>query len=164
MQLAVLLQEMFKQVGVKANIDAMEFATFGQRLTDRKFDAALSVLVNDPSPATIRQVWSIAAARAAMGSNYGAYESPVFDALIDSASAALDPAKAKATYRRAYQVIVDDAPAIWLQEPLTFAGAHKRVHPVDLRADMWFANLNEWTIPAAERTARDNIGLASARP
>jgi hypothetical protein len=59
-------------------------------------------------------------------------------------------------------MLVGDAPAIWLYEPVNFAAVQRRVHPVGLRADAWWANLDRWYIPRAERIARDRIGPASA--
>jgi hypothetical protein len=45
---------------------------------------------------------------------------------------------------------------------VNFAAVQRRVHPVGLRADAWWANLDRWYIPRAERIARDRIGPASA--
>ena len=70
----------------------------------------------------------------------------------------------KAYYRRAYETIIADAPAVWINEARNFAGASKRVHPVRLRADAWSVNLAEWYIPADQRIARDNVGGAPAAP
>lgn len=164
MRMAVLLQQMFKTVGAQADIDQMDFPTVGQRLAARRFDAAMNAMVSDGNPATVRQNWSIPAARARDGGNDGGYESPAFDALIDTASAQMDVAKARAYYHRAYQVLVDDAPAIWLYEPISFSAMQKRIHPVGMRADMWWANLDRWYIPASQRIARDRLGFAAARP
>lgn len=164
MQAAVLLQAMFKAVGAQVDIDALDFPTVGQRLSQRRFDAALNAMMSDGNPASIRQEWSIAAARAADGGNAGSYENPVFDALVDSAAAQFDPRRANGYYHRAYQVLADDAPAIWLFEPFAYAAMQRRIHPVGIRPDAWFANLNRWYIPANQRIARDRIGLAQARP
>ena len=164
MQAAVLLQAMFKAVGAQVDIDAMDFPTVGQRLAQHRFDAALNAMMSDGNPATVRQEWSIAAARATDGGNAGAYENPAFDALVDSAAAQFDPQHANAYYHRAYQLLADDAAAIWLFEPYAYAAMQRRIHPVGIRPDAWYANLDRWYIPAAERIARDRIGLAQARP
>ncbi|HEX6534899.1 MAG TPA: peptide ABC transporter substrate-binding protein [Gemmatimonadaceae bacterium] len=164
MRMAVLLQQMFRSVGARADIDQMDFPTHSQRVAARQFDATINAMVSDGNPATVRQNWSIPAARAKDGGNAGSYESPTFDALIDTASTQMNPAAARAYYHRAYQVLIDDAPAIWLYEPVSFSAMHRRIHPVAIRPDMWWANLDQWYIPAAERIPRDRIGLADARP
>jgi peptide/nickel transport system substrate-binding protein len=85
------------------------------------------------------------------------------DALLDSATATFDPSRTRAYARRAFETIIEDAPGIWLYEPPTVAGAHKRIHTTAMRADGYWSGMADWWIPAAERTARDKIGLRSTR-
>jgi peptide/nickel transport system substrate-binding protein len=106
----------------------------------------------------VLQTWGRVGARRG-GSNYGSYESPAFDARVDSALAATDPARSRVQWLRAYQTAVDDAPAIWLFEPMNVAGVHRRVHLAPLRPDGWWTNLAAWYIPAGERVGRDRVGL-----
>jgi peptide/nickel transport system substrate-binding protein len=156
---AVLLQEQLRQVGAKLNIETLDITPFLQRLGARDFDAALGSWHVDPSPGSLRQTWGIAGARADGGSNAGAYENPVFDALVDSALTALDKSKSDRYWERAIQVIVDDAPAVFLYEPRLVAGASKRLRISGVRPDAWWAGLSDWWIPKSERNARDRIGL-----
>jgi peptide/nickel transport system substrate-binding protein len=156
---SVLLQEQLRQVGAKLNVDQLEQNVNLARMTARDFDMFIGVWSTDPSPAGIRQAWGTEGSRTKDGANYGSYESPVFDALVDSGTAATDPARQRAYFKRAYQTIVDDAPAVWLYLPPTVAGMHKRIHTVGLRPDGWWARLPDWWIPADERTPRDRIGL-----
>lgn len=158
MRAAVMMQEMFRKVGVRAEIEQLDFSTHGNRQEERRFDASMNTMSSDGVPSTIRQLWSTPASRD--GSNYGSYESPSFDALVDSAASQMDPMRAGAYYRRAYQLLADDAPAIWLFEPLSFAAMQRRIHPVGMRANGWWLNLDKWYIPEAERIPRDRIGLA----
>jgi peptide/nickel transport system substrate-binding protein len=116
----------------------------------------------DPTPATIRQNWSTAGITA--GQNYVSYSNPAFDAAVDSAQRTFDPQRARAHYRRAYQTLVADAPAVFLYDLLLLAGYHKRLHIPRLRADGWWTSLADFTIPANERIERDRIGLRPATP
>lgn len=154
---AVLIQEALRQVGVKVDVEQVDFPTFQARLRAHDFDAAINALATDPVPSAALQSWGTAAANG--GSNYGGYQNPAFDALIDSGTAATDAAKAKDYLHRAYQTIVSDAPAVWLYEPRLVAAAHKRLQPATLRSDAWWANLADWKIPADQRIPRDKIGL-----
>ena len=164
-QFAVLLQEAFRQVGVKVNVELQEYTTVGARLDNRDFEATLGVWQVDPSPGGIRQTWGTEGSRANDGLNNGSYENPKFDALVDTAVRQMDPVKGHAYFKRAYQMILDDAPAIFLYEPRLTAGAHKRIMPVGMYANAWWANLADWTIPADQRIDRDRIGLrAPATP
>jgi peptide/nickel transport system substrate-binding protein len=161
MRMAVLLQEQLAQVGAKVNVEPLEFGTFIQRQNRRRFDAAMGGVGMDPLPGGVKQSWS-AAGIGAGGSNYTGYASPTFDALVDSGAAAMDPDDARRYFRRAYETIVADAPAIWLYELRPVGAAHVRIQPAGLRADGWWAHLADWTIPADQRIDRDRIGLRGA--
>lgn len=159
MRYAVLIQEQLKQIGARVTIDALEFRPFLDRQSGGNFDAATMLIGIDPSPSIIKQAWGTAGTQ-----NYVKYSNRRFDALIDSAQAAFDPAAARALYGRAYRTVVDDAPAVWLYDPVYFAGAHKRIRPAGMRADSWWVGLPEFSIPASERIERDRIGLRPAQP
>jgi peptide/nickel transport system substrate-binding protein len=159
---AVLIQEQLRRVGVKANLEQLEFNVFMDRQLKRDFDAALGSYHADPAPGSIRQVWGSAGCQGD-GSNYGCYTSRAFDAAVDSALSTMDPAKTRAYFARAYQTIVDDAPAVWLYEPRNTAGMHKRIQPVRMRADGWWSTMGLWSIPADQRIERDRIPLGAQR-
>ena len=141
---AVLIQEQLRQVGVKVNIEPVDFSAFMAHATKRDFDAIMDGLHTSPSPAGIRDSWSSAGIAKGSGPNYGGYSNPHFDAEVDSAASALDPRAAKAHYRAAYQQIVDDAPAIWLFEPEAVAGVSTRLQVGALRADGWWLTVPKW--------------------
>jgi peptide/nickel transport system substrate-binding protein len=103
----------------------------------------------------LRQTWGSAGLRAKGGSNYGSYQNPLFDAQVDSALSTMSLETRRAAFRRAYQTIIDDAPAIWLAEPKTVLAIHRRLRATRMRPDAWWANVGDWSIPVAERLARD---------
>jgi peptide/nickel transport system substrate-binding protein len=162
-QMAVLLQNAYKQVGVALEIQQMDFAGWVQRAMHRGFDATFITIGLDPSPGNLRQSWGSTAAGPGTG-NLGAYVSPTFNAYVDSALHAMDRAKAKAYFKRAYETIIGDAPAIWMYEPRSAAVMQARIHPVDFRPDAWWTNVREWYIPAAERNARDRAAALQLPP
>jgi peptide/nickel transport system substrate-binding protein len=163
MTYAVLLQEAFKNIGAKVNIEQLDISTFGQRQETRQFDAELAAFSTDPSPSGFKQTWSSSGIGKG-GGNVVGYSNAKFDALLDSALTSYDAAKAKQYASRAFQIEIDDAPGIWLYDVLYIAGAQKRLHTTGLRADGWWNNLADWTIPPNERIARDSIPLnAGAR-
>ena len=161
--MAVLLQEIFKKAGVKVEIEQLDFATFYRRMLHHDFDAAMSVTLLDPSAGNLRQTWGSTAAGPAEG-NWGSYVSPAFNADVDSALRQMDFAKARAYFKRAYETIIGDAPAIWIYEPFSYAGIQRRIHPAGMRPDGWYADIREWYIPAGERTARDRAATLPAPP
>jgi peptide/nickel transport system substrate-binding protein len=71
----------------------------------------------------------------------------------------MDPARSRAYFRRAYETIIQDAPAIWMYELQGLAGVHRRLNITGMRPDAWWAGLSEWTIAPDQRIDRDRIGL-----
>lgn len=157
-RMAVLVQEQLRRIGIAVEIESLDNAAFLTRMKDRSFDAALGGWRLDPAPG-IRQTWGTVGSRAPGGTNFGSYESAEFDTHVDSALGAMDPARAHAHMRRAYEVIIRDAPAVWLYEPLSTLALHSRIRPVRLRRDAWWASLADWTIDPDARLSRDEIGL-----
>lgn len=156
-RMAVLIQEQLRGVGIAVEIVSLDNAAFLTRMRDRSFDAALGGWHLDPAPG-IRQTWGTAGSRAPGGTNFGSYESAEFDLHVDSALSVMDHATAHAHMRRAYEVIIRDAPAVWLYEPLSTLALHSRIRPAALRRDAWWAHLADWTIDPGARLPRDNIG------
>ncbi len=157
-RMAVLIQEQLRTLGIAVEIESLDNAAFTTRLSSRSFDAALGAWRLDPAPA-IRQTWGTVGSRAPGGTNFGSYESPEFDLHVDSALSSMDPVAAHAHMRRAYEVIIRDAPAVWLYEPLSMLALHGRIRPARLRRDAWWAHLADWTIDPDKRLPRDEIGL-----
>ncbi|MEO5588792.1 MAG: peptide ABC transporter substrate-binding protein, partial [Gemmatimonadaceae bacterium] len=69
--MAVIIQEQLRQVGVKMNIDRVDFAAFIDREEKRDFDAVLGGWHVEASPGSVRQTWGSIGARQAGGTNYG---------------------------------------------------------------------------------------------
>lgn len=159
-RMAVLIQEALRQVGAKVNVDQVDFNAQSQRVRERDFDAVMNVIGTDPMPDAILQSWGTAGITG--GQNYGSYSNPAFDALVDSGARSGDPAKSRELFRRAYQILADDVPAVWLYEPVLMAVKHRRITIPHMRVDAWWAGLSDWSIPAAERIERDRIGLRQA--
>ncbi len=154
MSFAVLIQEQLRLVGVKVEIQKMDFPAMQARMMSHAFDAVMGGLAASPSPSGVRQSWTSAASHNG-GLNYGSYDNPAFDAQVDSALVATGPSTARSHYRRAYQIIVDDAPAIWLYEPPNLAGASTRLQLGTVRADAWWMGIPGWSIAPGRRLPRD---------
>jgi peptide/nickel transport system substrate-binding protein len=155
-RMAVLLQEQLRQAGVKVDVAQQDFPVFLEGMRRRTFDVVIGGWHTQPSPGGVRQSWGTMGSRASSGSNYGSYESPVFDAYVDSALASFDLPTRRALFTKAYETIIQDAPAIWLAEPIPTLGYHSRLQLAPLRADAWWAHIPEWWIPTDKRIPRDN--------
>lgn len=157
-QYAVLLQNALRRVGALVKIDEVDFGGYLAKQSGRSFDAELALYGTDPSVSGFKQSWSTAGI-GPDGSNFSSYSNAAVDALLDSAMTTFDPARTRAYARRAFETIIEDAPGIWLYEPPTIAGIHRRIHTTPMRADAYWSGMADWWIPASERTARDRIGL-----
>lgn len=144
-KVAVVLQEQWRKAGVAVRIEPIEINTFGARMDARKFESLLNGWHIDPTPSSVREEWASSEIRNG-GYNATSYRNPAFDAIIDSAVKEMDPARSAALYRRGYRILVEDAPAIWLYELRNAQAVSKRIHPVGIRPDAWWANLADWTV------------------
>lgn len=155
---AVLLQEQFRAIGVKAIPVELANAAIGGRIEAHEFDTFIGAWAPSPGLVGLRQTW------ASRGSgNDVRYASPAFDALLDSALTSFDPSARRQLWGRTFQQIVNDAPAIWLYEQHTPLAIHKRFILPPLRADGWFVDLAEWRVDPTQRLDRDRIGLGVTR-
>jgi peptide/nickel transport system substrate-binding protein len=144
-RVAVLLQEQWRKVGADVQIDQLELNTFGANLENRKFEALLNGWHIDPTPSSVREEWASSEIKKG-GYNATSYSNPAFDAVIDSAVKEMNPTRSAELYRRAYHILTEDAPALWIYELRNVQGAAKRIHPVGIRADAWWADLADWTV------------------
>jgi peptide/nickel transport system substrate-binding protein len=155
-RLAVLIQEQLRQAGVKVDVEQLDFPVLIERERKRAFDAAIGQWNTQPSPGSVRGSWGTVGSRSTSGTNYSSYENPVFDASVDSALASFDQSARRAHFTKAYQTIIQDAPAIWLAELIPAVGFHSRLQLAPLRSDAWWSHIPDWWIPADKRIARDN--------
>jgi peptide/nickel transport system substrate-binding protein len=151
-QMAVLIQEQLRQAGVKVDIEQLDFPVLVEKERKRTFDAAMGQWNTQPSPGAARGSWGTAGSHASSGGNYGSYENRVFDAYVDSALASFDPAARKSYFTKAYETIIEDAPAIWLAEPRPTVGYNARLHLAPLRSDAWWAHIPDWSVSASQKT------------
>ncbi len=152
-----LLQEQLRRMGIRVELEQLETSTENDREAHGAFDAALSSWTMSSSPDGMRDAWT-SHGIGKNGVNYSSYSNPRFDALLDSALWA-DSATAREKFTRAFAVINDDAPAVWLYEPRKIVGIHRRIRTTEMRPDAWWFDLADWYIPPVERLLRDRIPL-----
>jgi peptide/nickel transport system substrate-binding protein len=153
---ARLLQEQYRTMGVDVQLDEVDFSLFAERARAGLFDAFLGGVSTDPTPTSgIPEGWT----RAGFGgSNYGRYDNPAFERLVDHAvAAAANRADAKRTWRAAIELLNQDAPAVFLYAPGNVAAVDRRVTNVTIQPDSWLALLYTWRIPADRMTERDRV-------
>jgi len=153
----VIMQEAYRRIGARVALEHPEAAVHGAKTEAGRFDISVMGYSSGPSPAGIRQYWR--SHQGGQGSNFGMYENPAFDALVDSAIAVADGRLSRELFTRAGELLAADAPAIWLYEPRAISGIHRRIRPAAMRPDAWWSRLDEWTVDPAQAIDRDRIGV-----
>lgn len=155
----VVIQDQLRRAGIKVNLEQLDLNTEYAREQSGNFDAALGSWAMGSSPDGTWDAWS---SKGFMpnGVNFGHYSNPAFDAAFDSALKT-DSASARAAFSRAYSIINEDAPAIWLYEARKIIAVNRRIHTNVMRPDAWWFSLADWFIPAVDRVLRDRITPSS---
>jgi peptide/nickel transport system substrate-binding protein len=142
-QLALVIQEAWRKVGVNATVTAVDFPVFQERLAKGRFDTYIGAYLDEPSPRGLADQWS----RSGWGVlNYGRYASAAFDSLLVEASWTSDVATAKRRWREAMDTLNADAPAIFLYAPANTAVVHRKLAGVKVDPYSWISGLAEWRI------------------
>ncbi|HEY8257208.1 MAG TPA: peptide ABC transporter substrate-binding protein [Gemmatimonadales bacterium] len=140
-QLALLMQEMWRRVGVDVTVTAVDFPVFQQRLARGRFDAYIGAWLDEPSPRGLADQWTRAGWAAL---NYGHYYNPHFDALFAKADRVADVPSARRLYREAMDTLNADAPGIFLYAPANIAVVSRRIEGVDINPYGWASGLPAW--------------------
>ncbi len=154
MQAATVIQEQLRRAGVEMTLRALDFQTMLAERDAGRFDAIMWTWRSTPSPSGLRGTWASAAVSGSR-QNISTYENPEFDRAVVEGLGATDLPSRKAHLRRAFQLIIDDAPAVWLYEARNIAAAHRRLRIPAWRSDAWWLTLGDWTIDPAQRLPRD---------
>lgn len=142
--LAQVLQEMWRKIGVRATVTSVDFPVFQQRLRTGHFESYLGAQLDEPSPRNLGEQWTSAGIGVL---NYSKYRSAAFDSLFRRAARFRGtPAEAKAAWREALDTLNADVAAIWLYNPTNVAGAAKRVEGVTIDPYSWLAGLPKWRL------------------
>jgi peptide/nickel transport system substrate-binding protein len=149
---AQLLQAQYRGFGVDVQIDELDNTVLGERAQTGQFDAALASWQTDPSAiSSLPEIWT---ASGSGGNNWGRYHDPVFEALLEQATAA-----SREESRRLWQVALrrlnEEAAGIWLYAVSNVATIHSRIADVRIRPDSWWALVRTWKIPPDRQIERD---------
>jgi peptide/nickel transport system substrate-binding protein len=137
-QLALLVQEQLRQIGVRIDLTQLEFPVWIERRTAGKFDIDFASTSQDPSPSGLSQGWTCTG-----GTNVAKYCDPRVDSLIERA--VLTRNKPAEAWREVLRQIEADSPAIFLYAPTYVYAVRRRFRDVTLTPASSWQLLREWS-------------------
>jgi peptide/nickel transport system substrate-binding protein len=142
--LAQVIQEMWRGIGVTATVTAVDFPVFQERLRTGKFETFIGAWLDEPSPRGLEDQWT----SGGIGKlNYTRYRNPVFDSLFRRAAwGSGGVSEARAAWREALDTLNADFPAIWLYNPTQVAAVPRRLEGVTIDPYSWLAGLPSWKL------------------
>ena len=129
---AVVIQDYLKKIGVDAKIQVLEWSAMLRKINEMKdpkdFDAVLIgwSLGIDPDGYSL---WH--SSEYPKGFNFIRYRNPEVDKLMVTGRRELDQAKRKLIYRKAFELIADDQPYLFLWYPRAISAISQRVGGYD---------------------------------
>jgi dipeptide transport system substrate-binding protein len=134
--LAAVLAESWRAVGVETTVVPVDRAVFAERLAAGDFAAAIHRFTGGNQFTTIfkgafhsRSIHDLAGTRGEL--NYARYADPALDALVDAADAEMDRERRRAAYAEVQRRVAEAVPWILLWHPDTIAVASARVGPFE---------------------------------
>ncbi len=141
---AVMVQAQLQKLGVKVNIERLQWNLFIEHVFKRKsFDAVVmtweSDLTVNPTP-----LWHSSAIKD--GYNFVSYDTPRVDLLLEQARSAPDQEKARPLWREFQQIIIDDCPYTFLFVPDDIVAYNTRLANVEFDVRGFLSNVQYWKI------------------
>jgi peptide/nickel transport system substrate-binding protein/microcin C transport system substrate-binding protein len=109
----VLYQADLKKVGIRMDLQRLEWNALMKKIDEKDFDATALAWGGGAVDLDPKQVWHTSSIGAG-GSNFIGYSNPIVDKLIDQARAQLDKSKRVPLYRKIYELIAADVPYAFL--------------------------------------------------
>ena len=148
MKVLLIYTEALRKIGIQADVTALEWSVYIDRLRDHKLDAHIGAWINDPYESDSYQLYHSSQARN-RGSNYDSYNSPKADKIMESIREEFDPAKRFQLQRQLQQVMYEEQANLFLWEPLNTSAWVDRFDNVSWDGYRPGYNIALWKIRAA---------------
>ena len=144
-QLLPIVKEEFAKVGIEMTERRLEFTVVIENVRDLRYDAYagawLSGLSYDPY-----QLWH-SSSIGNRGSNFGSFDNPEADRLMEEARTEFDPEKRKQLYWRFQEIIHDEQPYTFMLYPQESVAYHRRFQQVNFLPVRPGYDLTKWFVP-----------------
>jgi peptide/nickel transport system substrate-binding protein len=146
-QMALLIQEQLRRIGVQIELQQLEFPVYIERRSAGEFDVDFSAANQDPSPSGLTQSWTCTG-----GSNVAGYCDRGVDSLMDQAIRGRgDPGE---RWVEALKQIEKDAPATFLYAPAFMYAVNRRLRSVTISPQSAWFTLRKWSVSPSPVAAR----------
>jgi peptide/nickel transport system substrate-binding protein len=148
-----ILQEDLQSIGVKMEVQAVEFATWQERARKHEFQGMMGVWGTGVDPDLSKNLWSskFYDPTGGSGRNYGAYRNARVDELFDAGAREFDKGRRKAVYQEIGRLIYEDQPYTFLWNRAILWAIQGRIRGVQMSPRGVFnfdpADLG-WWVPA----------------
>lgn len=147
-QIANILKDQWSKAGVEVIVDALATPQLQQVIKDRSYQSLLfgEILDLDPDPFSF---WDSSQTQK-LGLNLALYSNKTVDSLLGDARQSLNPLERAKKYDDFQKIVISDAPAVFLYNPLYLYPGTTGIHGADTSiiatpADR-FANIEKWYI------------------
>jgi peptide/nickel transport system substrate-binding protein len=138
-QMAALIQEQLRTIGIRLELLQSEFPIWNERRRAGDFDIDFTSVTQDPSPSGLSQSWTCAG-----GNNVSRYCDPRVDSLIERAI--LGQGNPREAWLEVLRQIESDLPAAFLYAPTYVYVVNRRFRNVSLSPVSSWIRLREWTV------------------
>jgi len=147
-QIATILKEDLKKIGIEMSIRKLEWATFEQQVQERGFDATTMAwstsIEGDPY-----QLWH--SSQAEKGSNYVGFVNKEADRIIEEGRHEFDPEKRRAMYRRLHAILHEEQPYTFFFCPKQLTVVDRRFQNVKAYNSQLALEPTEWWVPKSRQ-------------
>lgn len=140
---AEAVQAAWKLAGVEATVTVVDFPVMQQRIAAGDFDTFVGAWLDEPSPRGLKDQWSRSGWE---DLNYGHYDNPVVDSLLDLAERTLSAGEATRIYHEVLDTLNADAPAMFLFAPTNIAAVSRRLEVTSINPYSWLSGLTGWKL------------------
>ena len=141
-QMAAIIQEQLRQVGVRIELVRLDVAVWIERHNTGQFDIDFSATTQDPSPSGLAYSWTCSGP-----GNVGGYCDPGADSLLQRAIAS--PKADRGLWHDFLRRVEENIPAAFIYTQAFAFGVNRRFHDVTIRPESSWSALWRWSPPGS---------------
>lgn len=145
---AVMAQAYLKKLGIKANVEAVEWNLLLDQVFGQDFDALILGWVADFT-VNPTDVWHSSAIED--GYNFISYNNPKVDSLLEKGRSIYRQKFAKPVWHEFQKVILEDSPYFFLFIPDKLVGYNRRIRDARIDIRGYLQNIGQWWIDKENR-------------